>query len=92
VTLDAAQRIGWWSIDPKTGATADSMDDGSGQVVVEEAILLNGERRAYVCYGAMANWASVAIMAAAEMVSTLAESAIWRLFNGGFSGTQCFAI
>jgi hypothetical protein len=92
VTIGNSQHIGWWTIDPKTGVTADAMDDGSGQVVTEEAVLINGERQAYVCYGAMANWASGAIMAAAEMVSTLAESAIFRLFNGGFGGTQCFAV
>ena len=92
VTIDGSQHVGWWTIDPETGVTADAMDDGAGQVVTEEAVLINGERQAYRCYGAMAHWASVAIMAAAELVTTLAESAIFRLYNGGFGGAQCFAL
>ena len=92
VTINDSQHVGWWTIDPTTGVTADVMDDGAGQVVTEEAVLINGERQAYRCYGAMANWASVAIMAAAELVTTLAESAIFRLYNGGFGGAQCFAL
>jgi hypothetical protein len=90
VMLDGAQRVGWWSINPTTGETTDTMDNGAGQDVTEEAVLINGERQAYRCFGAMAVWASVAIMAAAELVSTLSESAIFRLFNKGFGGTQCF--
>ena len=92
VTIGDSERVGWWSIDPKTGVTTDVMDDGSGPEVIEEAVLITGERRAYICYGAMAIWASSVIMAAAELVSSLPESAWWRLFNRGDAGTRCFGL
>lgn len=92
VMVGDSERVGWWRIDPTTGVTTDVMDDGSGQEVVEYATLETGRVRQFVCYGAMANWAAASIIAAAAMVTSLAESAIFRLFNSGWGGTRCFGL
>jgi hypothetical protein len=37
VALGGEQRVGWWLVDPATGATADTMDDGRGVTMAEFA-------------------------------------------------------
>jgi hypothetical protein len=92
VLVGDTERLGWWRIDPTTGVTTDVMDDGSGAAVVEYATLNTGRRQQFVCFGSMANWAAGSIIAAAELVSTLSGSAIFRLFNAGWGGTRCFGL
>jgi hypothetical protein len=38
VDLGGVQRLGWWLVDPVSGATVDQMDDGGGQVVIQYVI------------------------------------------------------
>lgn len=92
VMAGGTQRVGWWAIDPATGETTDVMDDGSGSVAVEYAELETGAVQRFVCFGAMAEWAAGVIIAAASMVTYLAESAMFRLLNAGEFGTRCFAL
>ena len=37
--IDGAERVGWWRIDPRTGATLGIMDSGAGQATEEKAEL-----------------------------------------------------
>ena len=37
VALGGEERVGWWLVDPATGATADTMDDGRGVTMAEFA-------------------------------------------------------
>ena len=41
VKLGGRDQIGWWLVDPTTGATVDQMDDGSGSTMSEYATLLS---------------------------------------------------
>ncbi len=41
VQLGGRGRIGWWLVDPNTGATVDQMDDGGGSTMGEYATLLS---------------------------------------------------
>jgi hypothetical protein len=96
VTVGDTERVGWWEIDPATGETTDSMDDGSGQEVVEYATLESGRVQQFVCYGAMANWAAGLIIEAAAMVATLGQAAIFQALNApgalGGMGARCFGL
>jgi len=40
VAVDDGTRLGWWLVDPRTGATLDMLDDGRGTATLEEAVLL----------------------------------------------------
>jgi hypothetical protein len=40
VALGGEDRVGWWLVDPATGATADQMDDGRGVTMAEFARVL----------------------------------------------------
>jgi hypothetical protein len=53
VTIDGTQRVGWWAIDPETGATRDSMDDGSGAAAVEYETTVQTRLGQIKCYGAL---------------------------------------
>lgn len=53
VTLDGAPRTGWWTIDPGTGSTADSMDDGSGAAAAEYETTVQTRLGQIKCYGAL---------------------------------------
>jgi hypothetical protein len=63
VALDGEERIGWWLVDPATGATEDQMDDGRGVEMGEYARLLG----LALCTASMtfAGFAAYAIFAAA---------------------------
>ncbi len=39
VDLNGRQRLGWWLVDPGTGAAVDQMDDGGGQGIAQRAIM-----------------------------------------------------
>ena len=53
VTIDGSERIGWWRVDPVTGATTDVMDGGGGAEMVEYGKIISDRlRSAYViCRG-----------------------------------------
>ncbi|MBX3031559.1 MAG: hypothetical protein KF809_15540 [Chloroflexi bacterium] len=40
VTIDDSPRLGWWLVDPATGATVDLLDDGRGAVLAENVALM----------------------------------------------------
>ena len=53
VALGGAERIGWWAIDPVSGATSDRMDDGSGTAATEEAHVIKTRLGQIRCYGSL---------------------------------------
>lgn len=53
VKLGDAERVGWWAIDPVSGATSDSMDDGSGTAATEEAHIIRTRLGQIRCYGSL---------------------------------------
>jgi hypothetical protein len=53
VVMGGRDRVGWWRIDPVTGATVDVMDDGSGSEVTEYQLPLTWEFRAASCLFAL---------------------------------------
>ena len=53
VALAGSERIGWWAIDPASGDTRDSMDDGSGQAMAERETIVQTRLGQIKCYGAL---------------------------------------
>ena len=53
VMLGGAERVGWWAIDPASGETTDSMDDGSGTSAVEYETTVQTRLGQIKCYGAL---------------------------------------
>ena len=54
VTVDDGQRLGWWLVDPRTGATIDELDTGGGQTMEDYGIALRNiwlRSRPYLCLG-----------------------------------------
>jgi hypothetical protein len=51
VQLGGAVRVGWWAIDPKTGATTDTMDDGTGAAMAEYETTVQTRLGQIKCYG-----------------------------------------
>jgi hypothetical protein len=40
VEIGGRARLGWWLVDPVSGAAVDQMDDGGGQVIAQKVILI----------------------------------------------------
>ena len=53
VTIGGTQRVGWWAIDPVTGAATDSMDDGRGVEMAERETIVQTRLGQIRCYGAL---------------------------------------
>ena len=53
VQIGGAARIGWWAVDPVTGATRDTMDDGTGAAMAEYETTVQTRLGAIKCYGAL---------------------------------------
>jgi hypothetical protein len=53
VILEGTERVGWWELDPATGAARDSMEDGAGTAATEEAHTINTRLGQIRCYGAL---------------------------------------
>jgi hypothetical protein len=55
VTVDDIPRLGWWLVDPTTGATLDVLDDGGGAVLAEDIVSSLKKvalwARPYICIG-----------------------------------------
>ena len=92
VTIGGSERVGWWTIDPRTGVTTDEMDDAAGQEMIEEDIQLNGDVRAIACFGPLAARAVADIAFVASLFGSLEEIAVWRFWNQGAAGTRCVAL
>ncbi len=53
VQLGGAARVGWWTVDPATGATTDTMDDGTGAAMAEYETTVQTRLGQIKCYGAL---------------------------------------
>jgi hypothetical protein len=55
VMVDGLPRLGWWLVDPATGATLDMLDDGGGAVLGEDIVSSLKKvalwARPYICLG-----------------------------------------
>jgi hypothetical protein len=89
VTLGGAERVGWWSIDPKSGETTDTMDDGSGSEFAEEGVIIRSRAGLVRCYGALAAVAAGHIMMATSALMAMNVLSTWR---PGPGGTACLSI
>ncbi len=54
VAMGDTARVGWWAIDPETGETTDTMDDGSASEFAETGLIIRTRLGLVRCYGAMA--------------------------------------
>jgi hypothetical protein len=62
VTVGGLERVGWWRIDPDTGATVDVMDDGTGTETTEYQLPLTMEFRIASCLFALSGGILAAIV------------------------------
>ena len=89
VTIDGTERVGWWSIDPVSGETTDSMDDGSGSEFAEEGVIIRSRVGLVRCYGALAAMAAGQIMMATSALMAMNLIGYWR---PGPQATTCLAV
>lgn len=54
VAVGDAERVGWWAIDPATGAATDRMDDGTASEFAEYGFVVRTRIGLVRCYGALA--------------------------------------
>ncbi len=94
VRLGDRERVGWWRVDPVTGATADSMDDGAGAEMAEYTVIVDTEVGRLICIGAMALAAAEVIVAAATLLGSFGASSVYWTFaeGSGVGGTSCSAV
>ena len=88
VALGEEERVGWWLLDPATGATEDQMDDGRGTEMSEFALTM----RIALCTASLIVLGAAAYMvffAAAEGAAGRTQSAaaaLWAAKKGGGLG------
>src|SRR5829696_4649230 len=88
VALGEEERVGWWRVDPATGATEDQMDDGRGTEMSEFALTM----RIALCTASLIVLGAAAYMvffAAAEGAAGRTQSAaaaLWAAKKGGGFG------
>ena len=88
VALGEEERVGWWLVDPATGATEDQMDDGRGTEMSEFALTM----RIALCTASLIVLGAAAYMvffAAAEGAAGRTQSAaaaLWAAKKGGGLG------
>ena len=70
VAMGDTMRVGWWAIDPATGDTTDTMDDGSASEFAETGLIVRTRIGLVRCYGAMAG-VVVGYLAAATSAMTV---------------------
>lgn len=96
VALGGEERVGWWLVDPTTGATQDQMDDGRGTEMGEWALTM----RVALCTASLIVLGAAAYMlffAAAEGAagrgqSQQARTAYWFARKGGGAGLMGGAV
>lgn len=71
VTVGGAERIGWWAIDPATGATTDTMDDGTASEFGEYGFVVRTRIGLVRCYGALAGVVVGYLAAATSALSVM---------------------
>lgn len=54
VTIGDTERVGWWAVDPATGAATDRMDDGTASEFAEYGFVVRTRIGLVRCYGALA--------------------------------------
>src|SRR5581483_10410938 len=85
VRLDGHDRIGWWLVDPNTGATADQMDDGGGSTMGEYAWLLTDLFCALALMGLALLMGAVARYAVAGLNDTATETRAGKAAAAGLT-------
>ena len=87
IEIDGRPRLGWWLVDPLTGATADQMDDGRGQSNTEynSGNGMNGWVRAMACGAYMGE-----IVFGSFTLTSKALSAGDRQVTSGAAGVLAF--
>jgi hypothetical protein len=71
VAMGDAMRVGWWAIDPATGETTDTMDDGSASEFGEYGLVVRTRIGLVRCYGALAGVVVGYLAAATSALSVM---------------------
>jgi hypothetical protein len=90
VTIGGTERIGWWAIDPTTGATADTMDDGSASEFGEYGVVVRTRLGLVRCYGAMAATVAGYLVAATSALTVMSIMADFA--PGAGRAATCLAL
>jgi hypothetical protein len=56
VDLGGRSRLGWWLVDPGSGAVVDQMDDGGGQAILQRALQVSAMMLAFYALPILASW------------------------------------
>jgi hypothetical protein len=72
VVIDGVARLGWWLVDPSTGATTDLSDDGRGAAMVE--------------WAAVVVLVAIAAVVAIHCVGSAANAAAWNAWVAEMQG------
>jgi hypothetical protein len=62
VAIDKREALGWWRIDPATGAATDVMDDASGSEAAEYEVQMGQTMRYYRCNGPLSKYVIALVM------------------------------
>jgi hypothetical protein len=94
VTIDGTEHIGWWRVDPATGAATDVMDGGAGTSMVEQAKIYDEQNRWRwaLCKGLAAAVTASAIATAISLNGGPTPDLARYLRPGGYGGTTCRVI
>ncbi len=78
VAIGDTVRVGWWAIDPATGETTDTMDDGSASEFAEDRPHRPHQDDGLVrCYGALGAQVAALIVAATTQVRVIELMTNW---------------
>ena len=90
VTIGGTEHIGWWRVDPVTGAATDVMDGGAGTSMVEYGKIISDRLRSawVICKGPAARAAMLAIVATYALRGGPTEDLAKYLAPGGVAGTR----
>jgi transglutaminase-like putative cysteine protease len=95
VTIDGTEHIGWWRVDPVTGAATDVMDGGAGTSMVEQAKIYGEQTRwRWVLCSVGAAVIAVTIAAKISMGGLTPELGEYARYlgPGGYRGVTCRVI
>jgi hypothetical protein len=94
VMIGGTEHVGWWRVDPATGATTDVMAGGAGTSMVEYGKIISDRLRSawVLCKGPAARAAMLAIVATYALRGGPTEDLAKYLAPGGAAGTFCTII